>query len=183
MKQRKYDQARDRYIEAFITDPYNRLAISGIIQWAQATGAKLGHPKIDIPEMKVGPDGKPQTTINVGPNMDDGSLGWAAYVATREAWRNVKFAQAYPGEKEYRHSLKEEVEALRSVVDAAKATKPKALSPQIKLLADMNADGVLEAYVLMALPDRGIVRDHRGYLRANREKMRLYVTKYVIAKD
>jgi tetratricopeptide (TPR) repeat protein len=181
MKQQKYDQARARYIEAFITEPYNRLAISGIVQWAEATGSRLGHPEIGVPEIKTGPDGKPQTTINVGPDLDDGSLAWGAYVATREAWRSAKFVKAYPSESAYRHSLKEEAEALRSVVEAAKASKSKSLNPQIKILADMNADGVLEAYILMARPDKGIARDHREYLRANRDKMRLYVTKYVIS--
>lgn len=180
MKQQKFDQARDRYIEAFITEPFNRLAISGIVQWAQTTGAKLGHPKIDVPEIKTDANGKPQTTINVGPNLEDGSLAWGSYIAARELWRSQKFAKAYPSEKTYRHSLKEEAEALRSVIDAAKASKPKSLNEQIKLLADMNADGVLEAFILMARPDNGIARDHREYLRTNRDKLRLYVSKYVI---
>jgi tetratricopeptide (TPR) repeat protein len=35
MKQRKTDAARDRYIEAFIVEPYNRFARGGLIQWAQ----------------------------------------------------------------------------------------------------------------------------------------------------
>ncbi|MBK8467389.1 MAG: tetratricopeptide repeat protein [Chloracidobacterium sp.] len=51
MKQKKYDVARDRYIEAYITEPYNKMSSRGIGQWAEATGAKLGHPVIDVPEI------------------------------------------------------------------------------------------------------------------------------------
>src|SRR4030095_2237878 len=48
MKQRKFDEARDRYVEAYIAEPYNRFAISGISQWAQATNTALAHPQIDF---------------------------------------------------------------------------------------------------------------------------------------
>jgi len=34
----------------------------------------------------------------------------------------------------------------------------------------------------MATPDRGIAADHAGYLRANRDKLRLYVVKYVVGR-
>src|SRR5262249_50287380 len=51
MKQGKYDLARERYIEALITEPYSDLARRGISQWADATGAKLGHPKLNVPDV------------------------------------------------------------------------------------------------------------------------------------
>lgn len=180
MKQNKTDKARERYVEAFIVDPYNRLAVSGIVQWAQATGAQLGHPKIDVPEFKTGPDGKSITTINVNPAADDGSIGWMSYVNARDEWRKDKFAKAHPGEKNYRHSLQEEADALRSVVTTAKALKPKSLNEQIKFLAKLDEEGLLESYVLLARADQGIAGDYRDYLKANREKLRLYVNRYVI---
>lgn len=180
MKQGKYDQARDRYIEAFIVDPYGRLSVSGIIQWAQTTKTSLGHPKLDIPQTTIGADGKSNTTINVNPMADDGSMAWIAYSATRETWKKEKFAQAYPNEKVYRHSLKEEADALRSVVSMAKSTKPKNLNSQIELIDKMDKDGILEAYILMAIPDQGIAQEHPMYLRQNREKLRKYVLNYVI---
>ena len=180
MKQDKYDLARDRYIEAFIVEPYNRLATSGIVQWGQVTKTQLGHPKIDIPEIKIGPDGKANSTINLDPRAEDGSFAWASYVATRETWRNEQFAKHFPGETAYRHTLSEEAEALRSVVAAAKALKPKVLNDQIAKLAKMDQEGVLEAYILMAIPDQGIAQDHHAYLMAHRDKLRQYVLNYVI---
>lgn len=180
MKQRKYDQARDRYIEAWITEPYSRFALSGILQWGEATNTKLGHPKIDLPELTIGPDGKPKSTLNVNPLSDDGSMAWIAYIATRELWRKEKFAKEYPGEAEYRHSLKEEADALREVVKLARTQKVKKLNQQIEMISKLDADGVLEAFILLALPDRGIAKDHDAFLRSNRDKLRLYVSKYVI---
>src|SRR5687767_13100818 len=84
MTQGKHGQARDRYVEAFIVNPYSRLAMGGLIQWAEATRTSLSHPTVDIPETKVGADGKEKTTINVNPLAEDGSMAWIAYSATRE---------------------------------------------------------------------------------------------------
>ena len=168
-------------MEAFITEPYSRLAASGLIGWGNTTGTRLGHPQIDVPEIKIDADGKANTVINVSPSVDDGSLAWSSYVATREAWRKDKFAKTFPAEKDYRHTLQEEAEALRNVVTAAKAMKPKALNPQIQILQKLDEDGVLESYILMARADNGIARDHHEYLKANRDKLRLYVNRYVIA--
>jgi tetratricopeptide (TPR) repeat protein len=180
MKQKKYDQARDRYIEAFIVDPYGRLSLSGIVNWGQITQTPLGHPKFNIPEFKIGSDGKANVSINLNPEADDGSLAWSSYAVTREAWRTAKFAARYPKEKAYRHSLAEEADAIRSVISTAKTLKPKKLNADIAALAKMDAEGLLEAYILLALPDQGIARDHRAYLVSSRDKLRQYVLNYVI---
>ncbi len=180
MKQQKYDQARDRYVEAFIVAPYNRLAMSGIIGWGEITQTKLSHPKIDVPEIKIGDDGKANTTLNINPLVDDGSMAWASYVVTRELWRKEKFEKQFPKASAYRHTLQEEVDALRSVVSTAKTLKAKKLNDQINVLAKLDQEGLLEAFILMAIPDQGIAQDHRGYLIANRDKLRRYVVAYVI---
>ena len=103
-----------------------------------------------------------------------------SYVTTRELWRKEKFSKQFPKERAYRHTLVEEADALRSVVSTAKTLKLKKLNDQIELLSKLDQDGVLEAYILMAIPDAGIAQDHRGYLRANRAKLRQYVAGYVI---
>jgi tetratricopeptide (TPR) repeat protein len=72
MRQGKHEQALERYIDAWITEPYSRFAVNGIIQWGQVTGKRLGHPKVDRPEIKVGTDGKKSTNINVNPLAVDG---------------------------------------------------------------------------------------------------------------
>lgn len=182
MRQNKFDQARDRYIEAWITEPYSRFAINGILMWADATRHNLSHPRIEPPKTEKGEDGKPKTTINLDLMNDDGSLAWIAYTATGEVWQKEKFKKTFPNEAKYRRSLAEEADRLRSVVSMAKGLKPKKLNPQIEMIEKLDKDGVLEAFILMSYGNAEIHRDHRPYLAANRDKMRLYVTKYVIKK-
>lgn len=178
MLQKKFDLARDRYVEAYIVEPYSRLALSGLLQWGQVTQTELAHPRIDVPEIKQDAAGKSTSSVNINPLADDGSMAWMSYVVTRTGWRDG-FAAKNPG-KTYRHSLAEEAAALRSVVKAAKDLKAKNPNTQIETLAKLDKDGVLEAFILLAIPDEGIAEDHAVYLRQHRDKLRLYVTKYII---
>ena len=181
MKQQKFTEARDRYIEAYITEPYGGMAIKGLLQWGQFTETRLAHPKFSIPEFKIGEDGKAKSTINVNPLADDGSMAWIGYSATRTEWYEKKFAKTFPNEKQYRHTLQEEVEALRSVIRISKETKGKNKNEQFEKLSKLDQEGLLEAYVLLAIPDDGIAQDHPAYLKQNRDKLRQYVAKYVVA--
>jgi hypothetical protein len=57
--------------------------------------------------------------------MDDGGLAWGSYITTREDWSKRKFAQEFPSEKTYRHTMREEADALRSVVTCREGAKTK----------------------------------------------------------
>ena len=185
MKQGKTAEARERYIEAFITEPYNRFARAGLIQWGQLTKTELGHPQIEIPT-DVTFDEKGDAKINLDASAllggkDDGSFAWIIYGTTRSSWHKEKFAKAFPNERGYRHSLAEEVDALRSVIKLATADKKtKNLSPSLALLKQLDDEGLLEAYILLAHPDDGIAVDYPAYLQANREKLHRYVAQHVI---
>lgn len=182
MKQKKFELARDRYVEAFIVEPYSRFPVVGLSQWAEATSASLGHPKINVPEITRDEKGDSKSTINLNPLAEDGSVTWIAYVASRETWRKEKFAKTFPNEKNYRHTLQEEAEALRSVIRLFKEKKFKNPNEQLTMLSKLNDEGLLEAYILLAMPDEGIAQDHADYLKQNRDKLRQYVLKYVIRK-
>ena len=185
MKQHKTDEARDRYIEAFISEPYNRFARGGLIQWAQATQTPIAHPDITIPT-NVTFDDKGDAKINLDASAllggkDDGSFAWISYGTTRSAWRKEKFAKTFPNEKTYRHSLAEEADALRSVLSMATADKKdKKLSPSLTRLKKLDEEGLLESYILLARPDDGIAQDHPAYLKQNRDKLRRYMVQYVV---
>ena len=185
MKQRKTEAARDRYVEAFIVEPYNRFARAGLIQWAEATQTRLAHPQIDIPT-NVTFDEKGDAKVNLDASVllggkDDGSFAWISYGATRSIWRKEKFATTFPDEKVYRHSLAEEVDALRAVISTATADKDtKKLSSSLAKLKKLDEAGLLEAYILLARPDEGIAQDHAAFLKQNRDKLRRYVIEYVV---
>ena len=185
MRQGKIDLARDRYIEAFITEPYNKFARAGLIQWGTTTKTALAHPDIKIPT-DVTYDDKGNVNINLDASAllggkDDGSFAWITYGTTRSEWKKEKFAKQFPTEPTYRHSLAEEVDALRSVIALATSDKKaKGLSPSLARLKKLNDEGLLEAYILLAHADDGIAKDHPAYLKTNRDKLRRYVVTYVV---
>lgn len=185
MKQGKYDAARDRYVEAYIAEPYNRFTISGLSQWAEATKTRLAHPDIDIPT-DVTFDEKGNARINLSTSAltggkDDGSFAWLSYGATRSEWHKEKFARTFPNETAYRHSLPEETDALQSVVRLATSDKQvKSLGPSLSKLKQLNDAGLLQAYILLAKPDRGIAQDYPAYRNANRPRLRQYVMEYIM---
>ena len=185
MKQRKTDEARDRYVEAFIVEPYNRFARAGLVQWGEVTRTTLAHPQIDIPT-DITFDEKGDAKINLDASTllsgtDDGSFAWISYGVARSSWRKEKFAKTFPGEKTYRHSLAEEADALRSVVSTATTDKrTKKLNPSLAMLKKLDEEGLLEAYILLARPDQGIAQDHPAYLKQSRDKLRRYVMEYVV---
>jgi Tfp pilus assembly protein PilF len=185
MKQKKYDIARDRYMEAYITEPYSKFSAAGLSQWGNITKTALGHPKIDIPtNVKFDEKGNAQINLDASALLggkDDGSFAWIIYGGTRSVWHKEKFAKTFPDEKTYRHSLSEEVEALRSVVHAATSEKKtKKLSPSLAKLKELDDKGLLEAYILIATPDDGIAADFPKYLAQDRDKLRRYVVEYVL---
>ena len=179
MKQQKYDQARDRYIESVITEPYNEMSYRGINQWAAATGAKLANPQIEVPTVTFDDKGKavPTTAIKAD---DPSSSPWLAYLTARESWKREKFAKAFPKETAYRHSMAEETDGLRAAVKAA--DDQKSPNKQFDLLAKINSEGLLEPFVLIVLSDKEIAKDHPIYLKDNRPKLRQFILNYVIGK-
>ena len=184
--QGKTTEARDKFVDAIVAEPFARSAYVGLTQWADRHKAVLRHPKIEPPN-SMRTEGN-QTTLTIDPrtlNSTDGSNEWLMYNLTRVAWSKGDFFKNYPDEKVYRHSLKEEAAALRMVAEFAakdlKSGKVKSLEPSLAMLVKLNDDGFLEAYVLFAHPDQGIARDYESYRAANRDKLRRYWSEVVIS--
>jgi tetratricopeptide (TPR) repeat protein len=187
LKQKKMDEALAKSIEAIIAEPYNQMAFRGLLQWAQANNVKLAHPRIEPPN-STSTEGN-QTKLTIDPKTLDGADGsnnWLLYDLTRVAWTKGEFAKAYPNEKTYRHSLREEAAAFKIVAEAAakdlKSGKVKALSAPLSALVKLNEAGLLEAYILFARPDRGIAEDYASYRQSNRDKLRRYWHEIVAGK-
>ena len=185
MRQGKYDVARDRYVEAYITEPYSRFSKAGLQQWSIATKSQLGSPNIDIPaHVKLDENGNAKVDLDVNlvnSGRNDGSFAWVVYAGTRSLWHKEKFIKMFPAEKTYRHSLDEEADALRNVIHAAMADKKlEKLSPSLAKLKELDDRGFLESYILLVRADDGIAADYPRYLSQNREKLRQYVVEYVL---
>ena len=186
MKQGKVTEAGEKFVEAYIAEPYNRLARAGFVNWGDKVRVQLAHPRVEIPTDVSQKD--KGTTITLDAKIlgkEDKKSGaaaaWLAYGIIRASWQS-EFAKHYPNEKTYRHSLKEEAAALRGALEAVQNQKvdPKNEDPSLKVLRKLNKEGLLEAYILLALPDEGIANDFAAYRKTNLEDLRRYVKQYVM---
>jgi tetratricopeptide (TPR) repeat protein len=185
--QGKTDDARDKFVDAIVAEPYTRTSYIGLTQWAQRHSVPLSHPRIEIPtDVSLGEKG--QVNITIDPRMlddkGDGSSAWILYGMKRTLWRTKLFAEKFPNEKEYRHTLAEEADALKTVSEQTntllKEGKVKSLAGSLENLLKLNAAGLLEPYILFAKPDQGIVRDYVTYRALNRDKLRRYWKEIVL---
>lgn len=190
----KTDEARDRFIEAIVAEPYggNR-AYVGLSQWGQRHQVSLRHPKIEIPA-NVTSKQPGEVNVTLDSSLlkdDDGSVAWMAYGLIRAAWRDKKegsrsdkFAKAYPNETAYRHSIAEEVDALRMTLQSVREQKKDKgdlkLSPSLLNLMKLDEAGLLEPYIFFARANEGIARDYVVYRKANRAKLKEYWLKFVV---
>lgn len=188
MKQGRVTEAGDKFVEAYLAEPYSRLSRSAFLNWGERVNIHLNHPEVDIPT-DVTSQSSNQITINVDPNSlkkDDKSgagAAWLTYGLIRVSWTKSEFAKQYPDEKKYRHSLKEEAAALRSalkIYQGQQAKNPQSTDQSLQLLAKLEKEGLLESFILLALPDEGIAQDYPGYRREHLENLRRYVKQYVL---
>ena len=185
MKQGRPTEAGDKFIEAYLAEPYSRLTRVAFLDWGKRVNINLNHPPIDIPT-DVTSDDKGEVTISLGALSRDtkgAGSAWLTYSLHRASWQKTEFAKQYPNEKKYRHSLKEEAAALRSALatyNEHKRKNPKANDASLQLLAKLEKEGFLESFILLALPDEGIVQDYTEYRRTNLEALRRYVKQYVL---
>jgi tetratricopeptide (TPR) repeat protein len=181
-KSGKMGEARAKLIDAIVAEPYNRATWTGLSQWAQRAGVKISPPQIAVPEVKTGDDGKSTVTFNP---TDATSGSWIIYGGIRGNWAGGKpFHEAYPNEKDYRHSLREESEALKAVASfASKVLKEGTVSklePGLEILVKLAAADLIESYVLLSRADKGIARDYGAYRATHRDKLREYLSQYVV---
>jgi tetratricopeptide (TPR) repeat protein len=187
MKQGHVTEAGDKFVEAYLAEPYSRLSRAAFLNWGQKVNVSINHPEVEIPT-NVTSQQQGQVTINLDPKTlakDDktgAGAAWLLYSLVRGGWGSANFAKQYPNEKKYRHSLKEEADALRAAIKSYEEQQKKAKStdPSLQLLAKLEKEGLLESYILLALPDEGIAQDYPDYRRTNLENLRRYVKQYVL---
>jgi tetratricopeptide (TPR) repeat protein len=186
MKQGKVTEAGEKFVEAYIAEPYNRLARAGFVNWGEKVHVELAHPRVEVPA-NVASKKEGEATLTLDPNLFDKEKGgsgvaWMTYGLTRASWRE-EFAKQYPNEKTYRHSLKEEAAAMRSALKVVSELKPadaNKIDSSLQVIKKLEKEGLLEAFILLALPDQGIANDFPAYRKTNVEDLRRYVKLYVM---
>jgi tetratricopeptide (TPR) repeat protein len=192
--QGRMSEAKEQFIKAVVAEPYLRLSWMGLSQWAQKQKMVLTHPAINPPG-KVEDKGKDekghnQTNITIDPSTldskakKDGTNSWFIYTLSKALWHGDRFQKEFPNEKEYRHSLAEEMDGFQMVVsqvkEKLKKKEIKQLDPALTALVKLSDEGLLEAFILISRADNGIAKDYAPYRNAHRDKIQQYITEWVI---
>jgi tetratricopeptide (TPR) repeat protein len=185
LKQGKMKEARLKYIEGVVAEPYNAASSAGLRKWL--TQNKLALKKIPItlpPGPSVDENGK--TSINIDASMlakPDAGVAWIGYSTMRATFRKNQFPKVFPEAKTYRHSLAEEEYALSSVVLVYRETsknKPKSKDPSLDLLAEFKDEEMLAPFVLLTHADQGIAEDYNAYREGHRDKLIAFLDRYLV---
>jgi tetratricopeptide (TPR) repeat protein len=185
----KNDEARDKYINAVVAEPYIRPPWTALRQWAdrvkQPFNAILLQNKSSVAPASDTPVALDDRSLK---DANPETAGWAAYNTTRQAWKQEKFKKEFPTEANYRHSLKEEAEALDAMVvvlapDAASEKKAEKLDPSLLALIRVDHEGLLQPFVLLNRADREIAQDYPAYRTAHRDLLIRYMDKFVLPKS
>ncbi|HKD61259.1 MAG TPA: tetratricopeptide repeat protein [Terracidiphilus sp.] len=181
-------EAKEKFIQAVVAEPYNRLAWQGLRQWTTAAKAVLAVPRIDRPSPPIEDPKNPKSiTINIDATATDdkrhpGGSAWMMYSLARASYRGDRFAKEFPNEKQYRHSLKEEDEALSMVATTIKEKKikPDKLDESLRNLVTLYDAGMLDCWILINAADQGIAQDYPAYLKDHRQQLFDYMDRFVV---
>lgn len=157
--QSKLEAARSKYIEGIVCAPYSRLSWTGIKNLGNRNHPQF--PDLDPRSVKGN-----QISINVT-KQDDVGLLILTYGLARGGFQDVG-----------RHSLAEETKALESVCQVAKEKNLKDPPAWLPTLMALQKAGLLEAYVLLGRPDKGIAEDYEAYFKAHRPLLVRYLNEY-----
>jgi len=186
------EKARIRAIQAVVAEPYNPISWRGLEQWARSNHLHLNEVHLNIPaQANISSKDKKTIDITLEPNLPQNETAvWLAYSLSRGKWRRDEFQKHFPKEKEYRHSLDEETEALTlaarvcSNLPDAKDKKEDSSSrpkgPDLLLLLHLYRSHMIEPYVLLNAADEGIAQDYEGYRQKNRSTLETYLSDFVV---
>jgi hypothetical protein len=126
-------------------------------------------------------DGKKGATITLDANHPVSGV-WLVYATTRLKWQQAEFKKQFPEEAAYRHTMAEEVDALGQAAKVMTGAKPEAMAgdPDLHLLKKLADAQMLEPYVLLSVPDRGIAIEYFAYREKNRKQLEEYLSQFVV---
>lgn len=188
IKSGEMEEARKRSIQAVVANPYTQITWRALNYWATSNKVALAQPKIKVPGSAERKDDM-HINITIDPKDADGTSGaWLAYQISRASWMGDEFKKHFPNEKQYRHSLLEESDALRlaaTVLTAKDNMKKYGKEYQknldVSLLLKLYDAKMIEPFVLISAPDRDIaLNDYAPYREQHRDQLEAYLSQFVV---
>jgi tetratricopeptide (TPR) repeat protein len=179
----KMKEAREKLIQGLLVGDGTYINVS-LRMWLSPNHLELKKINIKVPYEY--PTGKTGTMIVVDPawlGKNDGRDAWLMYPRTRRLWKNEKYFNEFHMIG-YRHSLAEEVDALSQVVAAFNESLAKGNvkepDPALVLLSRFQAEGLLEAFILLVERDKDVNIEFYRYLMTHRDKLMEFADKYIV---
>jgi hypothetical protein len=180
----KNADARARFIDAVVAEPYSKDSWMALRQWADRNQVKLNLVVLKDKSTPTTQGKSPAVADSKAKNSGDvDAAAWVAYSGVRSGWQKEKFKKEFPQEPAYRHSLREEAEALDTMAKTiASDGKTKDVDPGLLALVQIDDSGLLDPFVLYNRADKDVARDYPAYREAHRDTLRRYLDEYVVPK-
>ena len=190
LKNGEIEKSRTRFIQAVVAEPYNPISWRALQGWASTNKLQLKRVHVDTPN-NVSQTGEKNITITMDPKEpEETSSIWLMYGLTKVKWHSDEFKKQFPSEKQYRHSLAEEADALATAatvwteMNESDKKKKKASAapkdPNLILLLKLYQAKMIKPYVLLNAADNDIARDYNDYRQKNRDKLEQYLSEFVV---
>jgi tetratricopeptide (TPR) repeat protein len=184
------NDARERFIQAVIAEPYGKNSWMGLNQWADHNKVKLNWIRLQDKSSVSQKDG-----MNINITLDSSSgkkddptlAAWMGYAMQRALWHGEKFKKEFPDEPKYRRTMREEADSLHLLVTVLAEQKnfekkKRDLDPSLLQVLAIDRAGLIEPFVLLNRADNEIAQDYGTYRTTNRDKIYRYFDEFVVPK-
>lgn len=184
----KEDEARSKFIDGIVADPYGRRSWTGLQNWLQRNKSELNNVKLkDRSAVTVKDDKNVNITLDNSLGKNPDADAWMSYALDRAAWQTEESKKESPNVPRDRHTLQEEAHALKFMIAVLKEEKNydkkrSKLDPSLQAFIKIEEAGFLEPFVLLNRADNGIAQDYPAYRAANRDKIRRYLDEVMVPK-
>jgi tetratricopeptide (TPR) repeat protein len=177
-------EAREKYIQSIVAEPYNNRSLMGLNQWAQRTKVRLNWVRLQDKAKIVATDQGPKVAVDPSLHTEDALFKpWMAYCGRRLEWQKSKFKQQFSTDAPYRRTLNEEADALHLMVMAlSQPDVDVSADPSLAALVKIDQAGFLEPFALLNRADKDIAQDYVPYRTAHRETIYRYFNEFIVPK-
>lgn len=167
MNQGKTLEARDKFVEALIAEPYDRNTWERLISW-------MSEAQTGVSTLEITPPGNEAAgEITIDERLlktEDGTVHWRLYNEARDSRK--------------RRTLEQETAALRKIAEAMKKDlligRTKNPHESVKNLVRLSEANLIEPYILILRINDSLAEEYQPYRAKNRDKLKRFIIEFLI---